>query len=259
MRSFLERASLVWRWKVALASAVVLAILGGAVFFAYGTWNEAGAQAQRVRWGNVTITIPADSEIYYARLSWAPQSMARGITGLVLALGTGGDRSLVIVDATTGEVAYDDVVPAERAAFDAVLATLEVATTDVAAEPSAPWPYGSTLPDTPRQRFANISWVEADPGSGISVHTQTVDFVGPQPPGKNSVIRIFNGRSQIHVDGSGRVLVTGGGEFTLAGFLEADASALQGIDPDDRGAFQRFVQATEVGPPPTPPPSEAQP
>jgi len=206
-------------------------------------------ETQLVRWRNVTIAIPVDSDIYYARLSSAPQAMARGVAGPVLELGSRGGASLVIVDATTGEVVYDDVEAVERAAFDAVLATLELVSTDVGAGAGAPWPYGSELPDTPPRRWGNISWVEPDPTSGISVQFGTADFIEPQPPGSGSFIRVFNGRSQIHINGAGAVLVTRGGEsseFTLAGFLRADAGALAGIHPDDREAFQRFAQAVEV-------------
>ena len=209
-------------------------------------------EAQLVRWGNVTIELPADSDINYARLSSAPQAMARGIMGPVLYLFTRGDSdgSELMVDATTGKVVYEGVLPEERAAFDAVRTTVEVAAKDVAAEPDAPWPYGSKLPDTPRPRFANLSWAEPDPASGISVQFGTADFIEPQPPGSGSFIRIFNGRSQMHINGAGRVLVTEGADFALAEFTSAEIAALDGIHPDDREAFQRFAQAVEVGPPP---------
>jgi len=235
---------------------VVLVAIGGLAFWANTAWNEAGAEAQRVRWVNVAITIPADSDIYYARLSSAPESMARGIMGPVLALGTGGDRSLVIVDATTGEVVHEDVLPTERAAFDAILATLQVAETEVAGEPGAPWPYGSAVPNTPRQEFENISYVEPDPASGISVQPGKAYLLGPQPAGRGSFIRVFNGRSQVGISGIGEVFVTGGSEFSLDQFTRADASLLEGIHPDDRAAFQRFAEGVQIGPPPTIPVAE---
>ena len=231
----------------------VLLVVGvgvGAGVWAYTALNEAGADAQRVRWVNVTITIAADSDVYYARLPSAPQGMARGLMGPMLELGTRGAGSLVIVDATTGKVVHDDVLPAERAAFDAVLATLEVTTTDVAAEPGGPWPYGSELPDTPRPRWGNISWVDPDPASGISVQPMMGDSIEPQPPGSHLAISVSNGRSHIGIDGAGAVFTTGAGELTLAEFIQADASTLEGIHPDDREAFQRFAQAVELGPPP---------
>jgi len=239
-----------------LLAVVVLTAFGGLAFWGYSAWNEAEAGVQQVRWVNVTITIPADSDIYYARLSSAPQSMARGIMGPVVALGTRGGGSLVIVDATTGEVVHGDVQPSERAAFDAVLATLEVVETEVGGEPGAPWPYGSTLPNTPRQHFENISYVDPDPASGVSVQVGMGDFIEPQPPGANQFVRVFNGRSQMHINGAGWVSITGGAELTLPEFLQADASLLQGIHPDDRAAFQRFAEAVEVGPPPTIPVAE---
>jgi len=80
----------------------------------------------------------------------------------------------------------------------------------------------------------------------------SVDFIEPQPRGSNSVIGVSNGRSRIGIDGAGRVFVNDHGDFTefsLAGFLQAAASTLDGIHPGDREAFQRFAQAVEIGPP----------
>jgi len=167
------------------------------------------------------------------------------------------DESMLIIDAQTGEVVYDDVLPAERAAFDAVLATVEVVEAEVAAEPGAPWPYGSTPPETPRKQSNSISFLPPDPRAGISVGFMDVDFLGPGPPWSGPYIRVFNGRSQMHVSWYGQVLVTGGGEFTLDQFVEADPSLLEGIHPDDREAFQRFARTIEISPLPTPIPGRA--
>lgn len=233
-------------------AVVAVAAIGGVAFWGYTALNQAEAETQEVRWVNLSLTIPADSDIHYARMSSAPQAVAQGIMGPVLVLTTGGDKSLVVIDAETGQVVYDDVLTAERSDFDAVLATVEVVETDVSEEAGAPWPYGSTLPSTPRERWGPITYIAPDPGAGISVDMLKVDYAEPQPPGSTTAIRVFNGRSQLHVTGAGDLSVTGGGQFTLAGFIQAEPALLEGIHPDDREAFQRFVQAVELSPPPTP-------
>ena len=119
-------------------AVVAVAAVGGAAFGAYTVLNGAAAETQQVRWGNVTVTIPGDSHIYYAQLQSAPQALAQGVMGPVLMLSTGGDKSLVVIDAETGQVVYENVLPAERAAFDAILATVQVVEAEVAAEAAPP-------------------------------------------------------------------------------------------------------------------------
>ncbi len=130
-------------WKLAAVGVVALAAAGGAAFWAYTALNQAEAEAQEVRWGNVTITIPGDSTIAYGRMEhvpWIEPEMDPRIHGLRpgIVLTTGMDDSVVVIDAETGEVVDDRVLPAERAAFDAILATLEVVETEVSDEPGAP-------------------------------------------------------------------------------------------------------------------------
>ena len=215
----------------------------------------AGGEVEEVRWGSITVSIPADSDMGYSRLSSAPEAIARGIMGPVVLLGM--DESLLIIDAQTGQVVYDDVLPGDRAAFDAVLATVQVVEAEVVAEPGAPWPYGSTLPDTPRKQWDSISFLPPDARAGISVHPVDVDAVGPGPPWGGLYVNVSNSRSQMWVTWYGVVLLTGGGELTLAEFVEADPSLLTGIHPDDRQAFQRFARTIEISPLPTPIPGRA--
>ena len=206
-------------------AVVVVAALGGAAFGAYTALNGAEAEDQQVRWANVTVTIPPNSDIHYGRLTSAPQAAAQGITGPVLLLTTGGDRSLVIIDAETGEVVHDDVLAAERGAFDAVLATVDVAEAEVAAEAAAPWPYGTALPSTPRRMEGRISYLEPDPASGI--------VAGPiyrySQDGPSVVLRFYNTRSVRFVDAET-------GEF-----IEDLA-----MHPDDREAFDRLLAEIRV-------------
>jgi hypothetical protein len=253
MKLFAARLFRLSARKFAVVAAVVIATVGGAAFGAYTLWNQAEAGVEEIRWGNVTLTVPGDSDMYYARLESAPQATAQGIIGPMLLLET--DESTVVIHAETGEVIYDNVLPTERAAFEAVLATLEVVEAEVAVETGAPWPYSSTPPSTTRQQWDPFSFMLPDPTAGISVQPMDVLFIEPRPPGSNSVIKVFNTRSQMGVNGAGEVYVPGGSTFTLAEFTEADPSLLEGIHPEDRAAFQRFAQTIEISPPPIPIPA----
>jgi hypothetical protein len=253
MKRLPERLSGLSAWRFVVVAAVVAMAAGAAAFGAQTLWNQAEAGVEEVRWGNVTLTVPGNSDMYYSRLPSAPQAVAQGIMGPMLLLET--DESIVVIHAETGEVIYESVLPAERAAFDAVLATLEVGEAEVAAEAVAPWPYSSTPPNTPRQQWDPFSFILPDPAAGISVQPMDVLFIEPRPPGSNEVIGVFNTRSQMGVNGAGEVYVPGGSTFTLAEFVEADPSLLEGIHPDDREAFQRFAQTMEISPRPTPIPA----
>jgi len=181
LRWFLERASRLSRWKVGLASVVVLAALGGAAFWAYTARNEAGAETQRVRWGSVSIELPVPSSVDDLRAvqewyspgmyspDFSPDASTPSVPALRLSKGQGSDASWVVIDANTGEILYEQVRPEDRAAFDAALDTMQVPKTGVPAEAGAPWPYGTVLPATPRQSWGNMTYVEPDPTSGIVV------------------------------------------------------------------------------------------
>jgi len=218
------------RLTVAIVLTVaVIAALGGAAFGAYTAWNEPEAEAQQLRWANVTVSIPPQSDIHYGRLTSAPQAAAQGVTGPVLVLTTGGDKSLVVIDAETGQVIHDDVLADERAAFDAVLGTVEVVQAQLAggpaAGPDAPWPYGTTLPTTPRRMEGQISYLEPDPASGIAA--------GPMyrygSDGPSVVVRFYNTRSVRLVDAE-------------TGELFEDLA----MHPDDRDAFDRLLAEVRV-------------
>jgi len=252
MKRFGARLFRLSAWRFAVVAAVAIAAVGGAAFGAYTLWNEAEAEAQEVRWVNVTVSISTDSDIHYARMSSAPQAVARGIIAPMLLLTTG--KSDVVIHAETGEVIHDNVLAAERAAFDAVLATLEVGEAEVAAGAGAPWPYSSTLPSTPRQQ-GTISYIPPEPGAGISVQPMHADFIGPGPPWNGPYIKVFNSRSEMFVSWYGEVSLIGGDRFSLAEFVEAEPSLLEGVHPDDRAAFQRFAQTIEISPYPGPTPA----
>ncbi|MCJ7511181.1 MAG: hypothetical protein MUP14_09905 [Dehalococcoidia bacterium] len=203
-------------------AVVVVAGLGGAAFGAYTLRNEAQAEARQVRWGNVTVTIPSDSDIFYVREKSGIQ-----MAGPVLELATSGLESMVVIDAETGKVISDDVLASERAAFDAVLATVNVGQPQTAAGASAPWPYGATLPSTPRIQLGSISYLAPDPASGIAISIiQSSSF----RPGTSSTALVFyNTRSQRWVDAE-------------TGELIRDDA----MHPDDREAFDRLLAQVKV-------------
>jgi hypothetical protein len=209
---------------------VVVAGLGGAAFGAYTLWHEpqdetqaeAQAEAQQVRWGNVTVTIPSDSDIFYVREKSGIQ-----IAGPVLELATSRHKSVVIIDAETGKVIRDDVLASERAAFDAVLATLKVGQLETTSGAGAPWPYGTTLPSTPTRVSGPISYVAPDSASGIVIDYIQYDAFGPD--GSGSVLVFYNTRSELAIDAE-------------TGELLSDVP----MHPDDREAFDRLLAQVRV-------------
>ncbi|MCJ7511182.1 MAG: hypothetical protein MUP14_09910 [Dehalococcoidia bacterium] len=209
-------------------AVVVVAALGGAAFGAYTLRNEGQAEARQVSWGNVTVTIPSGSDIQDLRLMDDPPAEAQGFTGPVLKLIGSGHESVVTIDAETGKVVRDDVLASDRAAFDAILATLTVGQAQTAAGASAPWPYGATLPSTPRRQLGPITFVEPDPAAGIAI--SIVEYDGLEPNTSGSSVEFYNTRSALWIDAK-------------TGELESDLSA---IHPDDREAFDRLFAQIEV-------------
>jgi hypothetical protein len=210
---------------------VVLAAIGGA-FWAYTAWNEAGAETQRLRWGNITIVMPApsDSDDLYASQEWyspgmyspdfSPDASTPSIPALRLTKGGGLDASWVVIDADTGEIVHQEVLPEDQAAFDAVLATMQVPNAELAPQASAPWPYGANLPATPRRSWGNITYVQPDPTSGIVVRPGIADF-GPEGPVKFLSVRSANSSRSINA--------------------ETGEIGRNSVSESDREAFDRFT------------------
>jgi hypothetical protein len=175
----------------------------------------------------VTVTIPSGSDIEAFDLTSDAPSEARGFTGPVLKLIGSGHESVVTIDAETGEVIHDDVLASDRAAFDAILATLTVGQPQTTAGGSAPWPYGATLPSTPRRQLGSLTFVEPDPASGIGTKYGCYDGLEPNTSGCS--VAFYNTRSALWID-------------EKTGERLDDPSA---IHPDDREAFDRlFAQVT---------------
>ena len=96
-----------------------------------------------------------------------------------------------------------------------MLATLAVKDID---EKTAPWPYGSTLPGTPRERLGNISFIPPAPGSGLTVYFGIADSA----EGGILFLQIKNGRSTLGIN------------------LETGAVSMTKVAIEDQEAFNRF-------------------
>ncbi len=134
--------------KFIIAAVALLAVAGGLTYWTLGRGGDsAEADVEVVRWGNVTVQVTEQSGVSAVQ-GFAPAEIKPPDGGQVLILVKGESR--LAIDADTGQVVQDTVADADRAAIDAVLATLTVKEID---EKTAPWPYSSTLPSTPRERL----------------------------------------------------------------------------------------------------------
>lgn len=199
--------------------------------------NQAGAEGIRYRWASVSIEVPpraSPDDIVVSRDEGLPDiyspSPGTRVPGLRIfkqvVVGDHIEGSDVYVDATTGQVVYENVLPEHRAEFEAVLATLRLEGPD----PPDVWPYSGTPPEGRRQ-LANITYIEPDPASGIAFTYVLSD--GPQ--GSGVTLIISNGRSERRVDAeTGQVILKDGEEL------------LGEVDERDREAFERFISSVEL-------------
>lgn len=222
------------RWKVAVLAAVVTAALGGAAFAGYTALSQAGAETARYRWGNVTVEAPAPrgpDDIRVVRESYtpgmyspdfSPEPSMTAVPAIRLSKGQGFDASWVVIDASTAELLYEQIQPEDRAAFEAILATVRVEGDDMA---GAPWPYGAAPPQGARVQWGNITYVEPDAASGIVVRPEMGDI-----PGRGGVrfLRISTARSFRGVNAE-------------TGEIVKDL-----VDERDREAFDRFTSSIEL-------------
>jgi hypothetical protein len=202
----------------------------------------ARTEAVRYRWANVSIeappfaglrTITVSREGLPEEYSPSPGTMVPCLTIFRHVRVRGHDEfSYVWVDAATGQVVHQDVRPEDRAEFDAVLATLRFE----GPGPPDVWPYSETPPEGRRRQAANITYIEPDPASGISVGLVLNEYDFPRPPGASLYwLDIWNGRSRRAIDAeTGQVIV-------------ADRERVRDqVDERDREAFDRLTSSIEV-------------
>ena len=210
--------------KFIIAAVALLAAAGGLAYWAYGPGDDsAEAGVEVVRWGNITVQVTEGSGVNAVQ-GFAPAEIKPPDGGQVLILVKGESR--LAIDADTGQVIQDTTEDADRAVIDAVLATLAVKEID---EKTAPWPYGSTLPSTPRERWGNITFIPPAPGSGLTVYFE----IGDSADGGGSAIQVTNGRSSVGIDAD-----------TGDVFPETPS-----ILPEDKEAIDRFLSTSQYAGP----------
>ena len=97
--------------------------------------------------------------------------------------------------------------------------------------PDAAWPYGTTLPTTPRQPWGNITYLMPDPASGIAVSFGA----GDGPEGGGMFLEIRSDRSIRFIDAeTGQI------------FVDSQGEAHDYVDERDREAFDRFTSSIEL-------------
>lgn len=181
------------------------------------------AQGQLWRWGNVAIVIPPDPHLFVFTSGLPPDGAGLGLE--ILRDTEPGDnvKSSVLVDADTGAIVRDEVLPEDQAVMDAVLQSITVGSLD---RRIAPWPYENALPaDAVRETAADVSFIRPVPASGIHV------YGGLGDPG-GYFVGITNGRSTLVIDAE-----LNGGVFS-ADFTH--------VLPEDREAFERWVSQIKV-------------
>jgi hypothetical protein len=188
----------------------------------------------RYRWGKVSIEVQDGTSV--AR-GWDPPGTytSTGLDTDVLMMkvvigmdGEAATRSTLIIDANTGAVTYpyQTVQPQHQAEVDRILASLRIEGDDV---PETAWPYSATPPTTPRLSWGNITFLEPEPASGITIYVGS----SMEEPG-NVLLRIQNDRSRRAIDAGGQI------------FVDSQGQAHDYVDERDRAAFDRFTSSIEV-------------
>ncbi len=209
--------------KLIVVAVTLLAVAGGLTYWTLGQGGDsAEADVEVVRWGNVTVQVTEGLGVSAVQ-GFAPAEIKPPDGGQVLILVKGESR--LAIDADTGQVIQDIAEDADRAAIDAVVATLTVKEID---EKTAPWPYGSTPPNTPRERLGNIMFIPPAPGSGLTVYFEA----GDTADGGYYALQVTNGRSSVGID-----IETG------AVFQGSNIAA------EDQEAFDRFMSEIQYAGP----------
>jgi hypothetical protein len=186
------------------------------------------------RWLNVTLRVSPASGIRVIRgPAPAPLFPPNGGQVLELDIWASDTGSSTLIDATNGQLIFENVRPQDRAAFDEVLASLEVG--PPMQGDARPWPYDSAEPQRAKVNDGNTSirYWEPDPAAGINVSYGC--GIGPvqsgtSHPGSGCFLRSDNGRSRRSIDASS------------GGVIALDDKVL----PEDVDAFDRFTESVEL-------------
>lgn len=149
--------------------------------------TQAGGDVVRVL--DVVVVIPEGSDVTVRMESIWSEDGLESRTGLRIERDTNrsdASWSSVLIDAATGAVVRDDVLPEDRAAIDDVLASLLVEAPDAA---RLPWPHATELaPGAGRESSGGLSFVRPARVTGLEVYLGIGDPGGP-------FIGLTNGRS----------------------------------------------------------------
>jgi hypothetical protein len=203
-------------FRTIVAVVALLAVAGGVALWAYLRSDDgAEAQAQLIRWVDITVELPEDSGLIVTRDFWGERPRTPAIIIRPLDRVENG----VVVGAETGAILHDRVQPEDRAAIDAVLKTVKVSPLD---HSTAPWPYSGGPPNVAREEIGNISYIPPDLAAGIRITSGWGD------PG-GQFIEINNGRSVFGIN-------------PVTGEVYEEPGR---ILPEDREALDRFLSAVD--------------
>lgn len=141
------------------------------------------------RWGDLTLSLPADGQIV-ASGDFSPDGEPVVGIGLKSALEKG-----VVLSAGTGATLADFTTAAEAGAIEATVASVNICAFD---PESAPWPYSGDASANPRENFGNLSFIRPEPASGIQIGTATAACL----PGSRCVptLIVRTARSSMAID-----------------------------------------------------------
>ena len=176
-------------WPILLGALAVICFVSSAIAVYLSLADSTKAQVDVVRWGKVTVEISQGSGVT-AVGDFAPAQIKPPSGGQVLLLSRG--ESSLAIDAESGKVLEDAVLPADRTSFDGVLGTLQLS----AQADSGAWPIGGIAPPVERRRWGNLTYLPPDPSSGFEVFLE----IGDSAEGGSRALQLTNGRSTLAVD-----------------------------------------------------------
>jgi len=174
------------------------------------------------RWGDVTVQIPADSDIRAGgtTVGYDPRP--------AMQIPAGGGWGYTLIDAETGAIISQEPKGDYAAEIDSILATLDVCPLD---RSTAPWPYNGTAPDGARQSIGYVSLIEPNPSTGIQVLAGKACGVSTQGDGRcRDFLEVKSAQSTLYIDATTGEVIEESKKMT----------------PEDEGAFQRLLATVEI-------------
>jgi hypothetical protein len=201
-----------------------IAALGLAGWVGWAAFGPEGSESGRVfTYRNVSITLERARSGLHARAVYEPPESAEKPGGgpvIVIEDKPASPSGYLMVDANTGEVLVDTIGGDLRDEADELRASIREAEGDTAV-----WPLADVeAPAGPVMTWGNITYVEPDPGSGISIGLMHSDGLG----WSSQDLYIHDRMSAMIV--SGRT-----GRFEM-----------RSVRPGDRDAFERLAEVISI-------------